>query len=154
MIKTLGELIRNALTGASPENSGNGGPTTVELAAAVLMVEISMSDAAPTECEREVIEQALCREFHLPPAEAREVIEAAEKEANHAVCLHEYVRLINASMPLEQRVKIVELLWRVAFADAVLDKHEEYQVRRIADLLYVPHASLVRTRHRASGKDD
>jgi len=50
----------------------------------------------------------------------------------------------------EDRVRIVELLWKVAFADAVLDKYEEYFVRKIADLLYVSHKDYIQAKHKAA----
>ena len=42
------------------------------------------------------------------------------------------------------------MLWRVALADSELDKHEDYLVRKVADLLYVPHQDLIRIRNRVS----
>ena len=40
------------------------------------------------------------------------------------------------------------MLWRVALADRRLDKHEDYLVRKVADLLYVSHSDLIRIRNR------
>jgi uncharacterized tellurite resistance protein B-like protein len=74
----------------------------------------------------------------------------AEEEVDHVVSLHDFTRSINDSLSREDRVKIVELLWRVAFADAVLDKYEEYFIRKIADLLYVSHKDYIQSKHRAA----
>ena len=49
---------------------------------------------------------------------------------------------------------MVELLWRVAYADGDLDKYEEHLVRRIADLIHVPHSVFIRMKHKAGGKRD
>jgi uncharacterized tellurite resistance protein B-like protein len=43
------------------------------------------------------------------------------------------------------------MLWQVALADERLDKHEDYTVRKIADLLYVTHSDLIRIRNRVRG---
>jgi len=148
MIRALKEFLENAL--GQPGETGRQGPSRVELAAAVLMVEISLADSELHEEERRTIENALVREFHLSPEDAAGIIAAAEREVDHAVSLHDYTRMINERLDAGEKVRIVERLWEVAFADAVLDKYEEYYIRKIADLLYVPHVQLVRTRHRAS----
>lgn len=147
MIQALKDFLENALK--QPDETAPG-VSRVELAAAVLMVEISLADHELHEEERRVIEGALQQQFHLPPGEARDIIAAAEREVDHAVSLYEFTRMMNERMSAEEKTHIVERLWEVAFADAVLDKYEEYYIRKVADLLYVPHVQLVRTRHRAS----
>ena len=82
--------------------------------------------------------------------EARALIELAENEVDHAVSLYDFTSFLNDTMSNEERAGIVELLWQVAFADAVLDKYEEYYVRKIADLLYVPHRDFIKAKLRAS----
>jgi uncharacterized tellurite resistance protein B-like protein len=46
---------------------------------------------------------------------------------------------------------VVEYLWQVAFADGRLDAHEQHFMRKIADLLYIPHADYVAAKQRARG---
>ena len=48
-------------------------------------------------------------------------------------------------------MRLVELLWRVAYANEVLHKYEEHLVRKVADLLYVPHTAFIKAKHRAGG---
>jgi len=130
-----------------------GGDTpekTIEFSAAVLMFEISRADSSIGDEEREVIDNALVSHFHLSEPEAKELVSLAEKEVDHVVSLHDFTRSINDSLSREDRVRIVELLWKVAFADAVLDKYEEYFVRKIADLLYVSHKDYIQAKHKAA----
>jgi uncharacterized tellurite resistance protein B-like protein len=148
MIRALKDFLENAL--GEPGDAEREGPSRVELAAAVLMVEISLADSRLQDEERRVIENALTRQFHLSPEDASEMIAAAEREVDHAVSLHDFTRMINEHLDMQEKIRIVERLWEVAFADAVLDKYEEYYIRKIADLLYVPHVQFVKTRHRAS----
>jgi uncharacterized tellurite resistance protein B-like protein len=132
-------------------NDGHASLKTIEFAAAVLMFEISRADSSIDEEERKVIDHALVNHFHISASEAKELLVLAEKEVDHVVSLHDFTRSINDTLSREDRVKIVELLWRVAFADAVLDKYEEYFVRKIADLLYVSHKDYIQAKHKASG---
>ena len=149
MLKNLKEFFENHL---KPDTANHAGTPvkTIEFAAAVLMFEISRADSNIDDDERKVIDDALVNHFHLSPAEAEELLSLAEKEVDHSVSLYDFTRMINDNLSREDRIKIVELLWKVAFADAVLDKYEEYFIRKIADLLYVSHKDYMQSKHRAS----
>ena len=131
---------------SSPSLTEETAEKTIEFAAAVLMFEISRADSSIDTEEREVIDKALVEHFNLSQSEANELLTLAEKEVDHSISLSEFTRAINDSLDAEDKVKIVELLWRVALADAVLDKYEEYFIRKIADLLYVSHKDYIRTK--------
>ena len=149
MFETFKEFFQTH-TGFGNGQENHGKVSSVELAAAVLMVEISMADSVLQQEERHVIENALQDNFNIQGDEARTLIELAEKEVDHAVSLYDFTSFLNDTMSNEERAGIVELLWQVAFADAVLDKYEEYYVRKIADLLYVPHRDFIKAKLRAS----
>ena len=61
-------------------------------------------------------------------------------------------RRLNEELSRKEKVDIVGMLWRVAYADGHLDKYEEHLVRKAADLLYVPHRHFIRAKH-ASERD-
>jgi uncharacterized tellurite resistance protein B-like protein len=134
------------------DSDGTAPLETIEFAAAVLMLEISRADSSIGDEERKIIDEALVKHFHLPEAETKELLLLAEKEVDHVISLHEFTRSINDSLSRDEKVKIVELLWQVAFADAVLDKYEEYFIRKIADLLYVSHKDYIQSKHRAASE--
>lgn len=149
MFETFKDFFQN-YAGFGDTQDSREKVSSVELAAAVLMVEISMADSVLQHEERRVIENALEKNFNMAETEARSLIELAEKEVDHAVSLYEFTSFLNDSMSNEERAMIVELLWQVAFADTVLDKYEEYYVRKIADLLYVPHRDFIKAKLKAS----
>ncbi len=149
MFSSLKELFDSHLSSGSIDDE-NTPEKTIELAAAVLMFEISRADSSIDNEERKVIDNALVNHFHLTTTEANELMSLAEKEVDHTISLHDFTRSINDELSREDRVKIVELLWKVAFADGVLDKYEEYFIRKIADLLYVSHKDYIQSKHRAS----
>ena len=126
--------------------------STIEFAAAMLMLEISRADSSIDSDEREVIDKVLKTQFHLSEEQASELLALAEKEVDHNVSLHDFTRAINEEMSQADKIKIVEYLWQVAYADSVLDKYEEYFIRKIADLLYVSHKDYIKTKHRAAEK--
>ncbi|MDX1811364.1 MAG: TerB family tellurite resistance protein, partial [Gammaproteobacteria bacterium] len=61
---------------------------------------------------------------------------------------YEFTSLINNGFSPEEKVKIIELMWQVAYSDKELEKYEEALVRKIADLLYVPHTAFIAAKHR------
>ena len=148
MLQTLKDFFLSRVN-SGPRTDHTAPVSSLELAAAVLMVEISMADAVRQTEERAVISQALQAVFHLSAADTQSIIEMAETAVDHAVSLYEFTSYLNQTMTSVERIGIIELLWRVAFADAVLDKYEEYYVRKIADLLYVSHRDYIKAKHRA-----
>ena len=148
MFDSLKEFFASALP-----HTGNGRERhakSVELSAAVLMLEVSLADSGIDRDEYRYIEQAIQRHFQLDKEEADALIELARDEVDHATSLYEFTRLINDKLSPEEKIRIIEMLWRVAHADAVIDKYEEYFIRKIADLLYVSHTDYIKAKHKAA----
>lgn len=125
---------------------------TLHMAAAMLLLEVSRADFAVDEGELVVIADILQREFDFSDEETAELVELATRHSDETLSIHPFLKLINDNYSAEQKAAVVEDLWRVAYADDRLDKYEEYQVRKIADLLYVPHRDFIRAKHRAQGQ--
>jgi uncharacterized tellurite resistance protein B-like protein len=123
---------------------------TVELASAALMIEISLADDHIQEEERHVINKLLSESFNLDQTEIDELIKLAEEEVDHAVSLYGFTRLLNDSLSMSDKINIIESLWRVAYADAVIDKYEEYYIRKVADLLYISHSDYIQSKLKAA----
>ena len=123
-------------------------------AAAVLLLEMAATDAGIEATERRVIEQAVTERFGLEESELRELMEEAGRRQRETHSLHEYTHALRTSLDPETRGDLVEWLWRVGFADGHLDRHEEHLVRRLADLLGVPHREFMRRKHRAAAPGD
>ncbi len=130
-------------------------PHSLPRAAAVLLLEMAVTDEGGNEVELDVIHQAMRNAFGMDAAELEALIEQAHQARRESVSLHDFTRGLRTGLDLEVRAELVEWLWRVAFADARLDKHEELLVRRVADLLGVPHSEFMRRKHlaQAAGVD-
>ncbi|MDX1490041.1 MAG: TerB family tellurite resistance protein [Pseudohongiellaceae bacterium] len=123
--------------------------TRFAFASAALLVELMKSDKDIDERERQAIRQVLSESFDLKSTELEEVLKLAELETEDASCLFEFTSLINEQYSYEERVKLLENLWLVAFADSALDKYEEHLIRKVADLIYVNHSDFIRTKLKA-----
>jgi len=121
-----------------------------QLAAAALMVEIMVIDRTLNEDEQKIIRQLLENQFSLSHEEIETLVRLAHSEVNDATSLFQFTRLINDHFAVHEKRELVENLWRVAFADNQLDKHEEALIRRISELLYVSHTDFIQAKHRAN----
>jgi uncharacterized tellurite resistance protein B-like protein len=130
------------------EADGADAEHRLHLATAMLLLEVSRADFGVDARELEVVASGLQRQFALDEEEVTELLALAQAEHEASLSLHEFLRLVNERFDAETRVRLVEDLWRVAYADDVLDKYEEYHIRKIADLLYVPHVAFIRAKHR------
>ena len=150
MLQALSRLFRPSLhESAGPDVATERG-RACRIAGAALLVEMSRADYEVTPVERGAIERALRHVFELDPAETAALYREAERHADEATSLYEFTRLINDHFRPDEKEKLIELLWFVAFSDGALDKYEEHLVRRVADLIHVSHGTFIRTKHRAS----
>lgn len=122
---------------------------TLELATATLLAEVVRLDGEIDARERDAVLAAVRSQFHLTTEEAETLFGLAEAEARDATDYYQFTSLIRQHYSQEDRQKIVELLWRAAYADAHLSAHEQHVIRKIADLLYVSHGAYIAAKLRA-----
>jgi len=119
-------------------------------AAAIILLEMAASDEHRDDDELAVIHSAMQDAFGIDDSELGELLRDAEKLRREAVSLHEFTRDLKAHLDRDEREKLVEWLWRVAWADGRIDRYEEQLLRRLSDLLGVPHHEFIRRKHIAA----
>ena len=112
----------------------------------MLLLDVARADMEVSAEERQVARQLLERFFPLSPDQAQALVDAAQREAEQATSLYPFTRLINRECDLDERTRIVGMLWKVSCADGKIDAHEEHLVRKVADLLYVPHTRFIQAK--------
>jgi uncharacterized tellurite resistance protein B-like protein len=127
----------------------DGDRHSIELATAALLVEVARIDRDSTAAERTAVERAIRAKFGLDEAEAVRLIELAEAEVRQATDYFQFTSLVNRHFSAEQKQRVIELMWRVAYADAELSAHENHLMRKVADLLHVPHGDYIAAKMRA-----
>jgi uncharacterized tellurite resistance protein B-like protein len=147
MLKALADLFDKAFA-AEAEQPGGSREHLVQFATAILLVEVARADFAEDLSEDRTIFELLTEFFGLTEDEAALLVEDAKAEANHAASLQSFTRRLHEELTLAEKHRIIEMLWKVALADAHLDKHEDHLVRKIAGLLYISHSDLIRIRNR------
>jgi uncharacterized tellurite resistance protein B-like protein len=130
----------------SPADDGPVEEHSLRMAVALLLLDVARADLEVTTEERQVARQLLERFFPVSPDQAQALVDAAQREAEQATSLYPFTSLINRECNLEERIRIVGMLWKVSSADGKIDAHEEHLVRKVADLLYVPHARFIQAK--------
>lgn len=115
-----------------------------QLAAAALLVEVMVIDGNLDEQELASISQTLCQILELSSDQVDELILLSRDEVSEATSLYQFTREINTHFSADQKMKLLTAMWRVAYADGHLDKHEESIIRRVADLLHILHSDYIR----------
>ena len=115
----------------------------VKFAIAVLLFEVARMDQSVDVEERELIPRLLRTHYGSDEGAVKEYIAEAEKTAETVVSYHPFTSELKSSLGLSQRVVVIEQMWAVALADGVVDMHEEHLIRKVADLLYVPHKEFI-----------
>lgn len=124
----------------------------LRMATATLMVEMIRADRSVLPSEKKLLLKSFCERFQLNSAEAEDLFQLAEDKADHATSLHEFTKVLNQQLDHAGKNRIVELFWDVALADDHIDKHEDYLVRKVSELIHVPHHEFIKAKHRAQEK--
>ena len=121
---------------------------TVQLAAAVLLLEVSRADFDISDQEKQAIAEILIKQFELRKEEATALLQYVITEHEQYTSAHPFIRMLNEELDQTSKLGVLEGLWKVAYVDRVLDKYEEYHIRKIADWLYLSHTDFIRIKHK------
>jgi uncharacterized tellurite resistance protein B-like protein len=148
MLRTLQALFDSVSTPPKTESESEH-EHTLQLATAVLLVEVMRSDPESSPVEREAVINALRKKFQLADDELARLMELAVQSAEDAYDYHRFTSKINKGFSIADKVKIIELMWQVAYADGHLSAHENHLMRKVAALLYIPNAEYLGAKMRA-----
>jgi uncharacterized tellurite resistance protein B-like protein len=136
-------------------DSGTGAPRPedrerdLRTATAALFFEVVRADGTVSDEERRALRAAIESTFDIPVPEVDELMRVAEEKSREAASLYEFTHLVDQRLGPEDKIRIVELLWSLTFADDRKDPLEEHLVRTVAGLLHVSHAHFIDAKIRA-----
>jgi uncharacterized tellurite resistance protein B-like protein len=148
MLRTLKDLF-DRLAPPAAQADPREAEHLLQLATAVMLVEVMRADASFHDDEREAVLAALVDKFALAGDEAQRLVELAHAAAKQATDLFAFTSRINERFEMAQKIRMIEHMWRVAYADGHLSEHERHVMWRIADLLHVPQGAYQHARLRA-----
>jgi len=148
MLRNLKELF-GALNSLPPEANANEPAHTLQLAAAVMLVEVMRADGQFDPVERHAVIDVIRAKFALADDETARLVELAEQTVSRSTDWFEFTSHINAHFDMAAKVRMIECMWRVAYADGHLSEHERHTMWRVSDLLHVPHGAYINAKLRA-----
>jgi len=117
-----------------------------------LMLETSMADDLLDESEIKTLKATLINDFKLEETEIDELIEISKKNVDDSTSLYDFTRDINDNFESEERIKLIESMWKIAYADGNIDKFEEHIIRKVSNLIYVSHSDFIKAKISAKEK--
>ena len=140
------DLVKKFFSKRSHDDSSNQRgqrPHDIRIATCALLLEMSNIDGEFSALERESITSILKRNFDVPDEHATAILEASNEELKGSVDLWQFTNYINQNYSIEDKIRVVEMVWDVVYADGRLDKHEDYLVHKLATLLRLTHKQLI-----------
>ena len=125
---------------------GDEGPRDVVIAACALLLEMARIDDEFSEAEREQIVSALETHFGLSEESAGRLLEAAGRELDESVDLWRFASRINDSCSEEEKIEIIEMIWRLVYTDGTLEEHEDYLIHKLSRLLRLSHKQFIQAK--------
>jgi uncharacterized tellurite resistance protein B-like protein len=147
VIKRIQQFFTDRLR-AGAEANRHERDHALKLATAALLIEVAHADAQVLPSEQRAVTEALQRLFGVSCEETEELVAMAEAAVKRSVSLFQFTHLVDQHFSPEEKARVIEMMWRVAFADQVKDKYEEHLVRQVAELLHVPHGVFTQARYR------
>lgn len=148
-MKRIWEELKSALGTSAPDNDE---AQVAHHAAAALMIEMCEADMKTEPEELAAVADALSKVFDLEPKEIDRLVRQARRNNHAEISYYPHVETVNRLCGPEEKTQIVRSLWQVAAADGRLDKYEEHYLRRLCELIHVPHRLFVQTRHEVFGR--
>ncbi len=115
-------------------------------ACVALLLETSMADEILDESELMALKNTLQKDFQINEDEIDELINLAKENVEDSTSLYEFTRDINDNFDAAERVKLIESMWKIAYADGNIDKYEEHIIRKVSNLIYVAHSDFIKAK--------
>ena len=143
------KVLRQILTIETMQSGGEDLEHSLQVATAVLLVEVIRADFIVQAEEKARLRQLLEQQFSLSADQLDELLEEAETRADRLVSIQHITRLLNEHYDHAMKVRVVEMMWQLVYADGDKDRYEEHLIRQVAELLYLSHGEFIQARLRA-----
>ena len=152
MIRKLMDRVADAIASDDKQPAADR-DETIRMATAVLMIDVARADHVFDESEFDRVLELVQSHFDLPAEQAAELVIAANEKAEDLVSAYDFTKVLHDHLDHGEKARVVDLLWRIAYADGRLDKYENSLVLKISDLLHVSRGLVMRLKHDAERRN-
>ncbi len=135
-----------------PDKENKEDAHDVRLATCALFLEMANIDGEFSKEEQENIISMLKEKFQLSDEYISELMKSSQKELDGSIDLWQFTNLVNENYSRYEKINIVEMIWKIVYADGKLDKHEDYLVHKLGKLLRLSHKELINAKLKVLGK--
>lgn len=151
MLTKLQNLLDNLLTGNDHQSDDTG--YNLRIATCVLFLELAYADFTLTDEEEKQLRESLRSFFKIDDLEVDELIDVAKKKRQQRTDIWLFTNNIKSKFDREDKIKIIEMLWNLVYADGYMDKYEEALMRKISNLLGLSHGEMIQAKLKVSKND-
>jgi len=151
MLDGLRQFVADIVSRTAPQDRAFD-DTGYRLAATALLIHVISLDGEPSAVEKRKLHSLLESRFGLDPGTADQLIASATLVEGEAVDLYHFTSVIMRSVNEEGRLRIVEMMWELAYADGRASEFEDNVVWRAADLLGVSSRDRIDLKHRVADR--
>jgi len=142
MIDLVRNFFRKSVGNGVVEHLENRCQNT-QVATCAVLLEMARIDNEFSEEEQESLISILKERYGLSNEDAEKLILASNEELEGSIDLWRFTNLINRHYAIEEKLEIIRTVWEIAYADGKLDKHEDYLLHKLAELLNLTHKQLI-----------
>jgi len=142
MLDTLKRFFNKITTDDSSDTDQNV-EHDIRVAACALFLEMARIDESFTEEETDTILSILKEKYGLSREHADALLSAADEELEGSIDYWQFARLINENYSTEEKIEVIETLWRIVYVDGKLDKYEDHLIHKLSTLLRLSHNQLI-----------
>ncbi len=140
-------LLKDLLTGE--QASKPAADRCIKQVAAALMIEVARADNNVQKDELAKITELIARHQDLDYEVVKAIVNEAHLDSDDATSLFEFTKVVNDTLDDPKKLDLVLNMWRIAWVDGEIDPNEEHIIRRVSDLIYIPHAKFMWARSTA-----
>jgi len=139
----LNFIRKTLLNNRGQVDNGPGREEKTRIAASIILLEAAYADHECTDDELQHVIETLSSDFDLSRKHVEDLLELAHRERSQAVDLFEFTNHINNEFNREEKQAVLEAVWRIIHIDGQLEKHEDYFVRKLTQLLRLSHEEMI-----------
>ena len=151
MLDGLRQFLADVVSPDAPRGRGFD-DNDYRLAATALLIHVISLDGEPSANEQRKLHGLIETRFGLDPGTADRLIASATRVEGDAVDLYHFTSVIMRQVDEAGRLKIVEMMWEIAYADGAVTEFEDNVVWRAADLLAVSSRDRIELKHQVAAR--
>lgn len=145
----LDKIKRILVSKSAGKSKDNKKTLSADVALCVLLLEAAHADGECSDEEKQRIITTLAEKNQIPLNQIEELMSISYKERDEAVDIFQFTRYMNTNLSKEEKLEVMESVWRIIHTDGYLESHEDHFAHKLANLLRLSHKELIDCKVRA-----